>query len=178
MRNWCKQHPIAFMLGYLVFYLLFFLFLEQTVTVPKLVLHCAVDDLIPFSKYAIVPYYLWFAWIPVTLLFLLWKAPRREFWRLCLPLFAGMTIALCICLILPNGVYLRPRYVFGDDIFAQAVRGLYRTDTSTNVFPSIHVFNAVTLDLAWQRCSLFHGRKRTLLCWGSHLLDISILLPP
>ena len=31
-----------------------------------------LDDLIPFCKYAIIPYYLWFAWIPCTLFYLLW----------------------------------------------------------------------------------------------------------
>lgn len=46
---------------YLVFYLAFFKLLEQGIQVPDLVLHCRLDDLIPFCKYAIIPYYLWFA---------------------------------------------------------------------------------------------------------------------
>jgi len=84
---------------YLVFYLAFFKLLEQGIQVPDLVLHCRLDDLIPFCKYAIIPYYLWFAWIPCTLFYLLWFNDRREFWRLCLPLFAGMTLSLMFCAI-------------------------------------------------------------------------------
>lgn len=91
IRTWCKDHPIQFMACYLVFYLAFFKLLEQGIQVPDLVLHCRLDDLIPFCKYAIIPYYLWFAWIPCTLFYLLWFNDRREFWRLCLPLFTGMT---------------------------------------------------------------------------------------
>ena len=176
MRNWCKNHPILFMGYYLVFYLAFFALLEKTVRTPDLVLHCAVDDLIPFCKYAIIPYYIWFAWIPLTLFYLLFFAPRAEFWRLCLPLFAGMTLALVFCAAVPNGVHLRPAGVFGSDIFAQAVRALYRSDTSTNVFPSIHVLNAVMLDMAYQRSSCFASRRRRWVRVASHLLAFSIIL--
>lgn len=175
MRTWCKRHPIQFMALYLLFYLSFFSALEKTV-VPLFTVHCALDDLIPFCKYAIIPYYLWFAWIVGTLFWLVWFAPKAEFWRLCLPLFAGMTIALTVCLVLPNGLELRPAAVPGEDIFARLVRGLYLADTPTNVCPSIHVFNSVTLDLAYQRSSMLSGGKGRLVKAAAHVLDISILL--
>ena len=175
MRSWFRNHPVCFMAGYLVFYLAFFFLLEKTVLVPDLILHCTLDDLIPFCKYAIIPYYLWFLWIPGTLFFLLFRAPRWDFWRLCLPLFIGMTLALLFCAVVPSGVYLRPGYVPGTDVFAEAVRDLYRADTSTNVFPSIHVLNAVTLDLAWQRYLRRGVPFRIPLCCAAHLLDFAII---
>ena len=122
MRNWRERHPIQFMALFLIVYLLFFGFLETVNQTPRLWLHCGLDDLIPFCKYAIVPYVLWFLYVPGVLLFLLWRAPRQEFWRLCLPLFAGMMLALSFCLVVPNGVALRPRYVLGSDVFARTVR--------------------------------------------------------
>ena len=70
MRNWCARHPIGFMALYLVFYLACFAFLEKSILVPDLWVHCRLDDLIPFCKYAIVPYYMWFAWIPFTLFYI------------------------------------------------------------------------------------------------------------
>ena len=145
-RSWFSRHPICFMALYLLFYLSAFNFLETRISMPHLVLvHCRLDDLIPFCKYAVIPYFAWFVWIPFTLFYLLWRAPREDFWRLCLPLFAGMTIALACYVILPTGLALRPYYVPGNDFFARTVRTLYRTDTPTNVCPSIHVFNSVTL---------------------------------
>ena len=108
MRNWFSRHPIWFMAFYLVFYLSVFHWLEVNITVPEVWVHCHLDDLIPFCKYAVIPYLAWFIWIPFTLFYLLWKAPRADFWRLCLPLFAGMTIALAVYVILPNGLDLRP----------------------------------------------------------------------
>lgn len=176
MRDWCLRHPVRFMLCYAWFYLCFFFLLEHYVTVPVLVTHCHLDDVIPFCKYAIIPYYLWFVWVGGTLGWMLLRAPRQEFWRLCLPLFGGMTLALLFCALVPNGVYLRPRAVPGNDVFAILVRGLYRTDTATNVFPSIHVFNAVTLDMAYQRSGCFAGAHRRRLRAGARALDIAIIL--
>lgn len=158
MRNWCSRHPVWFMAFYALFYLTFFALLERTIQSPDLWVHCRLDDLIPFCKYAIVPYLLWFPWIPFTLFYLLYKAPRGDFWRLCLPLFTGMTMALLFYAIVPNGLALRPRFVPGSDIFARLVRTIYRSDTPMNVCPSIHVFNSVTLMLAYYRSSIFDGR--------------------
>ena len=176
IRTWCKDHPIQFMACYLVFYLAFFKLLEQGIQVPDLVLHCRLDDLIPFCKYAIIPYYLWFAWIPCTLFYLLWFNDRREFWRLCLPLFTGMTLSLLFCAIVPNGTDLRPAYIYGNDIFTRTVRALWRTDTPTNVFPSIHVFNSVTLALAYHHCARLRGRKWLWVRVSADLLCVSIIL--
>lgn len=160
MRNWCLRHPIGFMALYALFYLACFTFLENHILVPDLWVHCRLDDLIPFCKYAIIPYAMWFPWIPFTLFYILWKGPREEFWRLCLPLFAGMTLSLLFYVIVPNGLSLRPHTIPGNDFFANAVRALYRSDTPTNVCPSIHVFNSVTLMLAYYRCHCFDTPHR------------------
>ena len=85
MRNWFSRHPVSFMAFYLLFCLSAFHWLEVHIAVPDVLVHCHLDDLIPFCKYAIVPYFAWFLWIPFTLFYLLWRAPREDFWRLCLP---------------------------------------------------------------------------------------------
>ena len=175
MRNWFSRHPIWFMAFYLVFYLSAFHWLEVNITVPEVWVHCHLDDLIPFCKYAVIPYLAWFIWIPFTLFYLLWKAPRADFWRLCLPLFAGMTIALAVYVILPNGLDLRPYRVYGSDIFARIVRQLYSTDTATNVCPSIHVFNSVTLMMAYYRSRIFEEPGRRWMRPASAVLCLSII---
>lgn len=175
MRNWCSRHPVWFMALYALFYLTFFALLERTIQTPDLWVHCRLDDMIPFCKYAIIPYYLWFPWIPFTLFYLLYKAPREDFWRLCLPLFTGMTMALLFYAMVPNGLALRPRTVPGTDIFAQSVRMLYRSDTPTNVCPSIHVFNSVTLMLAYHRCRIFEQPRFRWMRPAADVLCISIV---
>ena len=175
MRNWGSRHPVWFMALYALFYLSFFALLERTIQTPDLWVHCRLDDLIPFCKYAIVPYILWFPWIPFTLFYLLYKAPREDFWRLCIPLFTGMTMTLLFYAIVPNGLALRPKYVPGTDIFAQLVRMIYRSDTPMNVCPSIHVFNSVTLMLAYHRCRIFEQPRFHWMRLAADVLCISIV---
>ena len=175
MRSWFSRHPIWFMAFYLVFYLSVFHWLEANITVPEVWVHCRLDDLIPFCKYAVIPYFAWFVWIPFTLFYLLWKAPRADFWRLCLPLFAGMTIALAVYVVVPNGLDLRPYRVYGSDFFARTVRQLYTTDTATNVCPSIHVFNSVTLMMAYYRSRIFDAPRRRWMRPAAAVLCVSIV---
>ena len=155
MRSWIARHPISFMALYTVFYLTAFHWLEVNITVPAIWVHCQLDDVIPFCKYAIVPYFAWFAWIPFTLFYLLRHGERSDFWRVCLCLFAGMTIALSCYVLLPTGLALRPYRVYGSDIFARLVRMLYAVDSSKNVCPSIHVLNTVTLMIGYRRSRCF-----------------------
>lgn len=176
MRNWCERRPISFMAAFFVFYLVAFFALEQRAGAPAVWVHCRLDDLIPFCKYAIVPYCLWFVWIPFTLFDFLLRAPRAEFCRLCLPLFAGMTAALALYVLVPTGLSLRPYYVFGSDVFARAVRLLYRVDTATNVCPSIHVLNSVTLALAYCRSPRFAGEKLRWVRPAAVALCVAIVL--
>ena len=175
-QSWFSRHPVCFMALYLLFYLAAFDFLETRISIPHVLLvHCRLDDLIPFCKYAVIPYFAWFLWIPFTLFYLLWKAPREEFWRLCLPLFTGMTIALACYVLLPTGLALRPRFVPGSDVFARIVRFLYRTDTATNVCPSIHVLNSVTLLLAYYRSHIFDTPRRRWMRPAAAVLCVSIV---
>lgn len=89
MRSWFARHPISFMALYTVFYLTAFHWLEVNITVPAIWVHCQLDDVIPFCKYAIVPYFAWFAWIPFTLFYLLRHGERSDiFARLVRMLYA------------------------------------------------------------------------------------------
>ena len=166
---------LKLLLGWVGYFALYFLTENLIPRESCYVVHSPLDDLIPFCKYAIVPYFAWFLWIPFTLFYLLWKAPRADFWRLCLPLFAGMTIALACYVILPTGLDLRPYRVYGSDLFAQAVRMLYATDTPLNVCPSIHVFNSVTLMMAYYRSHIFEEPRRRWMRPASAVLCVSII---
>ena len=52
---------------------------------------------------------------------------------------------------------------------------LYRTDTPTNVCPSIHVFNSMTLMLAYHRCRLFEEPRRRWMRPAADVLCFSIV---
>ena len=125
-----------------------------------------VDDYIPFCEYFIIPYYLWFIFIAATVFYFAFiNKNKKEYWQLVCSLGIGMTLFIIISLIFPNGQELRPS-LSGDGIFIELVRYLYKIDTPTNVFPSIHVFNTVACCIAIFRHKFFHHRKLILAAAG------------
>ena len=85
-----------------------------------------------------------------------------------------MTIFLIISTIYPNGHYLRPTSFERDNIFVDMVCALYATDTSTNLFPSIHVYNSIAIHAVICHCDDF--KKNRFVRYGSALLMVSIIL--
>lgn len=127
---------------YLLFYLTWFFLIERIPGREYTIIHMKADDKIPFCEYFIIPYVLWFfyiAWILIYLLFTNYK----DYHKCCTFLFTGMTIFLIISTLFPNIHYLRPSMMPRDNIFTQMVSYLYKIDTSTNLWPSIHVYNSL-----------------------------------
>lgn len=168
-----KKYKHGFILLYLLIYLPWFGWLEKTVTNRFHVIHMAVDDRIPFIEYFIVPYLLWFAYVAVAVVYFLFKN-KEEYYKLCTFLFVGMTVFLIISTVYPNGHSLRPVTFERDNIFVDMVRALYRTDTATNLFPSIHVYNSIGVNIAIWHCKNF--RKNKAIRFGSVFLMVNIIL--
>ncbi len=171
--NFCTKNKHGLLLLYFLIYLPWFGYLEKTVTTHFHVIHMAIDDYIPFCEYFIIPYFLWFFYIAWGIVYF-YRKNRGEYFRLCAMLFTGMTVFLLISTFYPNGHYLRPTTFARDNIFVQMVKGLYVTDTPTNLFPSIHVYNSIALNMAVWHCSEF--KKRKVVRCGSAVLMVSIVL--
>ena len=97
-----------------------------------------LDDVIPFCEYFIIPYYLWYVFIISMLVILAFKNVP-EFKRYMLFIMLGYGATLVFYLIYPTQQNLRPESFANDNVFTQMVADLYRTDTNTNVCPSLHV---------------------------------------
>ncbi|MBO5094713.1 MAG: phosphatase PAP2 family protein [Lachnospiraceae bacterium] len=158
---------------YLIFYMTAFQALEMRKTHFHLI-HTRIDDMIPFCRYFIVPYILWFAFVALTVLYFAFgKADRREYYQLIATLGTGMTLFIVVSYLYPNGHDLR-QTLAGSDVFTQAVRMLYRIDTPTNLLPSIHVFNSVACGAAL--CRNVRWRRNKALTTSTWLLAGSIVL--
>ena len=132
-----------------IIYPIWFKSIESRVTVATgyHIMHTKIDEMIPFCEYFILPYYLWFFYILLGVLYFLFTN-KEDFYKVCLYLFIGMIFSLLICEIYPNGTDLRPPYSKSDNIFQIMVAGLYQIDTPTNVFPSIHAYNSICMHVA------------------------------
>lgn len=140
-----RSRPVAAMILYLMLYQLTFTALERW-SRPFHIMHCRLDDWIPFSRFAVAPYVLWFAWVPLMLLWFL-RRDRSEFCRLFLTIAGGTAFALCIFAVYPTA-QLRRRTLYGSDVFTSLIRFIYQADTPTNVCPSLHVFVSLAVLLA------------------------------
>lgn len=172
-----EKNKHGLLLLYFLIYLPWFGHLEQTVTTHFHVIHMALDDHIPFCEYFIIPYFLWFAYVAWGFIYF-YRKNRDEYFRLCAMLFTGMTIFLIVSTVYPNGHYLRPTTFARDNIFVDLVKWLYSTDTATNLFPSIHVYNSIAVNMAVWHCDNFKNKTKTsgLVRWGSAVLMVSIVL--
>lgn len=166
------KHAIPLFI-YAIIYLSWFGYLEKTVKRPANLIHMSLDDRIPFCEFFIVPYLLWFAYISVVVLYFFFK-DKQDYYRTCVFLFTGMTIFLIVSTLWPNGHHLRPAVMPRDNIFSTVVAMLYKTDTPTNLWPSIHVYNSLGAHFAVFRNEKLH--RKPLAHIGSLVLCVSIIL--
>lgn len=175
MKNLIHKYKHAWILSYFIVYMVWFYFLEKSVTKDYYSVHIGLDDLIPFNEWFVLPYFTWFLYIFATVAYFFFTS-RDDFYKVTAFLFIGMTVCLIIYTIWPNGQDLRPDLdtLGRDNFLIDIVRGLYSTDTSTNVFPSIHVLNSIGAAIAIYKSEAL--KKKKWLTTGSAILTVLICL--
>lgn len=130
-----------------VFYLVTF-FLIEARNVPVHIIHTPFDDMIPFCKYFIIPYTIWYFYVCATVLYLGLNTRKiKQYNQLIFSMILGMIVFILTSLVYPNGQDLRP-VITSNDIFSRAVNYLYTVDTPTNILPSLHVYVSVACAIA------------------------------
>ncbi|MCR5784986.1 MAG: phosphatase PAP2 family protein [Eubacterium sp.] len=134
----------------------------------------AIDEVFPFIRYFIIPYVAWFCYIPAVGIYLLFKDTEefKSFQRL---MIWGMVAFLLLNTFFPTAISLRPTRVIGSGLCAELVKGLYSVDTSTNVFPSIHVYTTVVAFLCMSRTSSKAGENKLVRAMIG-IMSVSIVL--
>lgn len=165
------RHALPLLI-YGIIYMSWFAHLEQTVTKKYRVIHMNIDDYIPFCEVFVIPYLLWFAYVAAVFIFLFFK-DKDDYYRTCIFLFTGMTAFLIISTLWPNGHHLRPIEMPRDNVFTRMIQELYKADTATNLWPSIHVYNSIGCHLGIAKCKYF--KKKPIIRWASCILAASII---
>jgi membrane-associated phospholipid phosphatase len=99
-------------------------------------------------------------------------ASKKDFMKLFVFIFGGMTISCVIYLLFPNGQNLRPVIAETTDPFLRIIKDIYTVDTPTNVAPSMHVLNSIAVHSVLINCELF--RKKWWVKITSFICMISI----
>ena len=104
-----------------------------------------LDQYIPYCSWFFIPYSMWYFLLILTgfRVFALDRAAFRRYMR-----FLSVTtwISVVFWILVPNGQDLRP--ASPDGLLGPAIATLYSVDTSTNVFPSLHVVGSIGAALA------------------------------
>ena len=154
-----RLKPHLWYQAYWVVYLIWFFWLDLTITDPKYIIHSSVDDLIPFNEWFIFPYCSWFVLLAAVTA-LLWWFDTASYDKLCLMMFSGMTLCLIIYMVLPNGLDIRPTpEAIGRENFAMTLMQLiWKADASVNVCPSIHCQSTACMAIAFSGSTLTKQR--------------------
>ena len=162
-------------LAYAIVYMLFFEYLECRPVWGFHVIDTVFDDYIPFCEYFIVPYLLWFPYQILTVLYFIFRNKnKKEYYQLIFNMMMGMTVFLIVSYAYPNVLHLRPSELPRENVFTDMVRWLYRTDTPTNVLPSIHVFNSLAVHMSLTNCEALRDHK--VVRYGSLVLTLLIIM--
>ncbi len=157
---------------YGIFYLSWFFIIESKNSPHYTVMDTTFDYSIPFLEIFVVPYYCWFLYIIIPVAYFLFKYDLEDYFRVVLFMTTGMTLFLIISTLFPNIQYLRPTEMPRDNIFCSMVESLYKTDTPTNLWPSIHVYNSIGVAIAVNRSKRFHPGVKA----ASNILCVLIIL--
>ena len=168
-----KRYVHLFLLLGWVGYFLLYTLTENVIPAEKChVIHCALDDLIPFCEGFLIFYVSWYALIVLSLLyFLRWDVP--SFRKLQIFIMITQAVAMLIYILWPSRQDLRPE-VFPRQNFLTWVMGvIYAFDTNTGVCPSLHVAYSIGIASVWLREKAVRPLWRGLIALLCVLISIS-----
>lgn len=151
LKKQCCEHPYRFVISFFVLFIGWFVLLEKADLPVVWNIHCSLDKYIPFVKYAVIPYSIWFLWMTQSMFHEVIREDGETRWRMLAPLFGGLLLILLFCTLVPNGISIRPAEIPGNDLCARVARFIESTDNPTCVCPSMHVYSTIFLDFGVQR---------------------------
>lgn len=141
---------LLLLLGWVVYFVLFFLTENLIPASACYPVHCALDDVIPFCEVFIIPYVLWYLLIAGSLLYFMFYNVNN-FKRLQIYIMITQAIGLATYVIFPTCQNLRPEVFQNSNIFTDMVAYLYSIDTNTGVCPSLHCAYSIGIASVWLR---------------------------
>ena len=141
------------LLLYYPLYLLIYIFTEKYIVATHL-MHCFIDDIIPFCEYFIIPYVFWYIYVIGAIVFSMFY-DVETFKKTMKFIIFTYTLASLIIILYPNYQDMRPVVFERDNIFTKIMGLIYATDTNTNVFPSVHVIGSFAALLGFWNLKMF-----------------------
>lgn len=160
---------VKYLFAWIVYFIFYYL-TEQYIPAEKCyVMHCVLDDMIPFCEWFAVFYVGWYALVAGSLIYFgLYNV--EGFKNLMKFIIVTQVVAMAVYIFFPNRQDLRPISFPRDNFLTRVMAGLYAIDTNTNVCPSLHV--AYSLGIA----SSFVKEKDISVFWKTVIVILVILI--
>lgn len=134
--------------GWIVYFIMYFLTENLIPASSCHVMHCFIDDLIPFNEIFVIFYVSWYLLIVGSLLyFMLYNI--EGFKNLSKYIIITQVVAVMVYIVYPSRQDLRPEVFADDNLLTQLVGLLYTADTNTGVCPSLHVAYSLGIASVW-----------------------------
>ena len=139
---------LKLLLGWVVYFLFYFL-TENFIPVESChVIHSALDDLIPFNEFFFIPYCFWYLLIVISLVyFALYDV--ENFKNLQIFIIITQVVAMTVYILYPSVQNLRPTEFARDNFFTWLAGIIYTLDTPTGVCTSLHVAYSLGIGSCW-----------------------------
>ena len=142
-----------------VFYFIMYMLTEKLIPESAChVVHCALDDIIPFNEYFLIFYCAWYFWIFFSLVYFL-AYDIDSFKRLQTFFIIVQAGAMIVYIVYPTIQLGRPESFERNNFFTWLMSQIYAFDTPTGVCPSLHVAYSIGIAESWIR------RKKTTGFW-------------
>ena len=141
---------LKLLLGWVGYFLMYFL-TENLIPAENChIIHSPLDDRIPFNEIFVIFYVGWYVLIVLSLLyFLLYNV--ESFKNLQTYIIITQILAMIVYIVYPSRQDLRPETFPRENILTWIMGIIYNIDTSTGVFPSLHVAYSLGIASTWRR---------------------------
>ena len=165
---------LKLLLGWVGYFILYFL-TENFIPEERLhVVHCFVDDLVPFNEVFVILYVSWYALIVISLLiFMLYDI--QSFKDLSLYIIITQVVAMAVYILYPTVQELRPAVFPRENFFTWVLGIIYAFDTPTGVCPSLHVAYSMGIASVWLKKKDASKTWKAILVVWVVLICVSVL---
>ena len=139
---------LKLLLGWVVYFLFYFLTENFNPVENCHVIHSALDDRIPFNEFFFIPYCFWYLLIVISLgYFALYDV--ENFRNLQTFIIITQVVAMTVYILYPSVQNLRPTEFARENFFTWLAGIIYTLDTPTGVCPSLHVAYSLGIGSCW-----------------------------
>ena len=165
---------LILLVGWVVYFAMYFL-TENLIPVENChVMHCALDDIIPFCEWFVLPYVFWYLLIVFSLgYFALYDID--SFKKLQTFIIITQAVAMIIYIVYPSCQNLRPAEFPRDNILTDCVGLLYSLDTNTGVCPSLHCAYSIGIASVWLKAPNVKWYSKALITVFCALICLSTM---